>query len=127
MAVNLRSELSESAAGVCATLRPVRERPRRAGHPRRRRLLAPSLTLGVVLSGLTIVAVPPSPAGAAAVVPVVSADPAPALALDAPDPDVVLDNGTFYAFTTGTTWGNQIAIAKTTNSDPALGLSLIHI
>jgi hypothetical protein len=70
---------------------------------------------------LTIVAVPPSPAGAAAVVPVVSADPAPALALDAPDPDVVLDNGTFYAFTTGTTWGNQIAIAKTTNSDPALG------
>ncbi len=55
------------------------------------------------------------------VAPVVTPSSTPALALDAPDPDIVLSDGTFYAFTTGTTWGNQIAIAKTTFSDPQLG------
>jgi hypothetical protein len=76
------------------------------------------LVVGVLFGGL---AVPASPAGATAAAPVVSPSSAPALALDAPDPDIVLANGTFYAFTTGTTWGNQIAIAKTTFSDPQLG------
>ncbi|MGH8994700.1 MAG: cell wall-binding repeat-containing protein [Acidimicrobiales bacterium] len=50
----------------------------------------------------------------------------PALALDAPDPDIVLADGVFYAFTTGTTWGNQIAIAKTTFSDPQMGWTTLN-
>jgi len=63
----------------------------------------------------------PLASSAVPVTPSVSAASTPALAMDAPDPDIVLSDGTFYAFTTGTTWGNQIAIAKTTSSDPALG------
>jgi len=77
--------------------------------------------VGLLVGGLAVVAAPASPAGAAAVIPVVSPSSTPALALDAPDPDVVLADGTFYAFTTGTSWGNQIAIAKTTFSNPELG------
>ena len=34
--------------------------------------------------------------------------PSPAFAGDAPDPDVVYSNGTYYAFTTGTPLGNHI-------------------
>ena len=68
-----------------------------------------------------MLAAPPPPAPAAPVTPTVAPAGGPALALDAPDPDIVLSGGAFYAFTTGTTWGNQIAVAKTTNSDPALG------
>src|SRR5579871_3453444 len=71
--------------------------------------------------GAFAVATPTVLAGAAAVAPVVTPSPTPALALDAPDPDIVLANGTFYAFTTGTTWGNQIAIAKTTSGNPQSG------
>ena len=51
---------------------------------------------------------PAAPAVAAPPAPVVSASSTPALAQDAPDPDVVRVGSTFYAFTTGTTWGNQI-------------------
>jgi hypothetical protein len=87
---------------------------------RPRSVLVVSLMAGLLTSGLAV-GVPVSPAGASAVVPVVTPSSTPALALDAPDPDVVLSNGTFYAFTTGTSWGNQIAIAKTTFSDPQLG------
>jgi hypothetical protein len=75
----------------------------------------------MLVIGLTVVAVPALPAAATAVTPVISPSSTPALALDAPDPDIVLADGAFYAFTTGTTWGNQIAIAKTGSSDPQLG------
>jgi hypothetical protein len=74
---------------------------------------------------MAIVAVAPTPASPAAVTPVVSAASSPALDEDAPDPDIVLSGGVFYAFMTGTIWGNQIAIAKTSNSDPALGWSTL--
>ncbi len=72
-------------------------------------------------SAVLILGGPAPVAGAAVAVPVVTPSTSPALALDAPDPDIVLANGTFYAFTTGTTWGNQIAIAKSTSSNPGLG------
>jgi hypothetical protein len=75
----------------------------------------------VLASAVVNVLRAPSASSAVPVTPAVSAASTPALALDAPDPDIVLSDGTFYAFTTGTTWGNQIAVAKTTNSDPALG------
>jgi hypothetical protein len=88
----------------------------------RHRLFPAALSAGLVVGGaaLGLVATPP-PAGAAVVVPVVTPSSSPALALDAPDPDIVFTGGTYYAFTTGSVWGNQIGIAQTTNSDPALG------
>jgi hypothetical protein len=78
------------------------------------------LVIGLLAGGVAIAA-PSVHADAAAVAPVVTPSPTPALALDAPDPDIVLANGTFYAFTTGTSWGNQIAIAKSTFSNPQSG------
>ncbi|HEX7353864.1 MAG TPA: family 43 glycosylhydrolase [Mycobacteriales bacterium] len=60
----------------------------------------------------------PAPVAAATPAPTVTASASPALAQDAPDPDIVRVGSTFYAFTTGTTWGNQIGIAKTTSADP---------
>jgi hypothetical protein len=100
----------------------VRVRQAGAAGPRRRRTIVPSLVGALFLGAASVVVAPAQPAAPAApVTPTVSPAPSPALALDAPDPDIVLSGGTFYAFTTGTTWGNQIAIAKTTNSDPALG------
>jgi putative cell wall-binding protein len=66
------------------------------------------------------------PISAAPVVPVVSPSSTAALALDAPDPDIVLSDGNYYAFSTGSIWGNQISIAKTTDSDPAVGWSALH-
>jgi hypothetical protein len=82
--------------------------------------IVPALTLGLLIGGMAIVAGPATPA-AAAVVPVVSPSSIAALPLDAPDPDIVLSNGTFYAFTTGSNWGNQIGIATTSNTDPQVG------
>ena len=38
-----------------------------------------------------------------------------ARAEDAPDPDVVRFGNTFYAYTTGTTWGNHIGILRSTS------------
>ncbi|MGH9047789.1 MAG: family 43 glycosylhydrolase, partial [Acidimicrobiales bacterium] len=93
---------------------------------RQRYLIAASVTASLLVGGLAVVVAPESPASATAVVPVVSPSSTPALALDAPDPDVVLAGGTFYAFTTGTTWGNQIAIAKSTFSDPQLGWTTLN-
>jgi hypothetical protein len=58
---------------------------------------------------------------AAAPAPTVMPSSTPVLNLDAPDPDIVLVGSTFYAFTTGTTWGNQIGIATTTNPNPSQG------
>ncbi len=82
-------------------------------------LLASVLVLWLVPAILVIGAA--APASAAAAVPTVTPPTAPALAMDSPDPDIVLSGGTFYAFTTGTTWGNQIAIADTTSGSPTSG------
>lgn len=86
------------------------------GATRVRRLLAAMAVAAGMVGAVTTAAsasAPPPPA----VTPSASA----ALALDAPDPDVVRVGSTFYAFTTGTTWGNQIGIAATTSADPRTG------
>ena len=46
---------------------------------------------------------------------------APAFAGDAPDPDVVYDDGTYYAFTTGTVDGNNLQALVDTTGGPAGG------
>jgi hypothetical protein len=99
----------------------MRHRSRHAGTLQHGYLGSATAAVGLSAGVLIVVAVPMSVAGATAVEPVVTPSSTPALAMDAPDPDIVLTNGTFYAFTTGTTWGNQIAIAKATSSDPQFG------
>lgn len=96
---------------------------RQAGSARQHRHpeLAAVLTAGLFLGGVTAAVVSPPEASAAPVTPVVTPSSTPAFGIDAPDPDIVLANGTYYAFTTGTVWGNQIGIVDTTNSDPTLG------
>src|SRR6516225_934282 len=63
------------------------------------------------------------PAGAAppstVTVPTVAPSPAPAFADDAPDPDLVRDGSTWYTFTTGTTWGNNLGVL--TSASPTSG------
>ncbi len=76
--------------------------------------------MSLVLSGVLIPALTPLPAAAVAT-PTVTPAGAPAIAPDAPDPDIVRVGSTFYAFTSGTTWGNQIGIAENTNASPATG------
>ncbi len=51
----------------------------------------------------------------------VSVSSTPAFDADAPDPDVVLDAGSFYAFTTGTVLGNHIQALVDTSGNPASG------
>jgi hypothetical protein len=51
----------------------------------------------------------------------ISASPTPTFAADAPDPDIVLDGGTYYAFTTGTVLGNHIQVLVDTSGNPASG------
>ena len=59
------------------------------------------------------------PAGAApaatVTAPTVAPSPAPAFADDAPDPDLVRDGSTWYTFTTGTTWGNNLGVLTSTS------------
>ncbi len=45
----------------------------------------------------------------------------PVLGLDAPDPDIVRSGSTYYAFTTGTTWGNQLGVLIDSSGSPASG------
>jgi hypothetical protein len=47
--------------------------------------------------------------------------PTPAFDGDAPDPDVVLDGSTYYAFTTGTTMGNYLQALVDTAGSPLSG------
>jgi hypothetical protein len=51
----------------------------------------------------------------------VSPSSTPAFNADAPDPDVVLNAGTYYAFTTGTALGNHIQALVDTSGNPASG------
>ncbi len=53
--------------------------------------------------------------------PVVTPSPGVAFGLDAPDPDVVRVDTTYYAFTTGTTWGNHLGVLIDTSGDPTVG------
>ncbi len=94
------------------------------GRGRPRALWAVASTLGLLLSGIWTLAVP-APASAGPPILGVAATGTPALALDAPDPDMVRDGATLYAFTTGTTWGNQIGIAETTSSNPETGWTTV--
>jgi hypothetical protein len=45
----------------------------------------------------------------------------PAFAGDAPDPDVIYADGTFYAFTTGTALGNNLQVLTSSAGDPRVG------
>ena len=51
----------------------------------------------------------------------VAASQTPAFAGDAPDPDIVYSNSTYYAFTTGTPLGNHIQALVDTSGSPANG------
>ena len=86
---------------------------------RRRQALAllAGLTVALGLVGLAA----PTATGATTPAPKVSPSSRAALAQDAPDPDVVRVGSTFYAFTTGTTWGNRIAIATSSSANPSTG------
>ena len=69
---------------------------------------------------IALVAVGPGRTAAApAAAPTVTPSAAPAFAADAPDPDVVRIGSTYYAYTTGTTWGNYIGVL--TSSSPTTG------
>ena len=50
----------------------------------------------------------------------------PAYAADAPDPDVVRTGSTYYAYTTGTTWGNHIGVLIDTSGNPASGWRTVN-
>jgi len=80
-----------------------------------------ALVLGALSASVGAEAVVAEPSASAAAVPVVNANPTPAFAPDAPDPDIVLSGGVFYGFATGTVWGNQIGIITTTNANPSVG------
>ncbi|HEY5334465.1 MAG TPA: family 43 glycosylhydrolase, partial [Mycobacteriales bacterium] len=85
-----------------------------------RQLLRLLLTVGLAVGSVAISGAAATAASSTA--PVVSPSSTPAaLAKDAPDPDIVRVGSTFYAFTTGTTWGNQIGIATSTSSNPSVG------
>ncbi len=78
----------------------------------------------LVLAAVAAIGMPrPAGATAARVVGHVSfvGSPAPAFAGDAPDPDVVYDAGTYYAFTTGTALGNNLQALVDTSGSPASG------
>jgi hypothetical protein len=91
----------------------------------RNRVLVPAgIVMSLVLGGLIALSFP-SAASATPPIPVISPSGTPALALDAPDPDIVPVGSTYYAFTTGTTWGNQIGIAQTTSANPSQGWTTI--
>jgi hypothetical protein len=47
----------------------------------------------------------------------------PAFGADAPDPDLVRVGTTYYAFTTGTWWGNNIGALVDTSASPQSGWS----
>ncbi len=85
---------------------------------RRRAVLA----LACVAAGTVLVAAggDSPPAGADGPV-TVAPSLTPAYPHDAPDPDVVRDGSTYYAFTTGTTWGNHIGVLVDHGSSPQSG------
>jgi beta-xylosidase len=75
-----------------------------------RRVFLALLSIAAVASGL-----PARTAGAASISVVKSTS--IAFGQDAPDPFIVRHGSTYYAFTTGTTWGNHIGILQANDAD----------
>jgi hypothetical protein len=51
----------------------------------------------------------------------VAPSPVPAFGFDSPDPDLVRDGNTYYVFTTGTWWGNNLGALVDTSGSPQSG------
>lgn len=88
----------------------------------RRRLLP---FVAVVLTASALAGFGSQASGSSAPAP--SARPAAvaAIARDAPDPDIVRVGSTYYAFTTGTSWGNYVGVAENRSGNPAKGWRLL--
>ena len=109
-------------------------------HVRHPRLMAPAamamaMAAVVLVAGMTMLILSTRAGGAApaaagpgphdtgvALTPV----PGPAYADDAPDPDVVRVGTTYYAYTTGTTWGNYIGVLVDTSGSPTSGWHTVN-
>ncbi|HZU74450.1 MAG TPA: family 43 glycosylhydrolase [Acidimicrobiales bacterium] len=88
------------------------------GRPATATRFAAVAAVAAVVAGGVGLALPPGPARAAGPPqPSVTPAAAPAAAMDAPDPDVIDVGGTYYAFTTGTTWGNHIGVLRSSRPD----------
>ena len=86
---------------------------------------AATALLGAAAGSLAVLAVLAGAAPAAgAPAPVVAPAPAPAFAADAPDPDVLRAGSTYFAYTTGTTWGNHIGVLE--SSQPSGGFHTVN-
>src|SRR5580704_13893095 len=81
-------------------------------------LLLIGSAIGVVAASMSGLA---TKAGAAASPSMSSASQSPAFNGDAADPDIVLYNGTYYAFTTGTPLGNNLQALIYTSGSPTSG------
>ncbi len=103
-------------------------------NPRRNATVHHRLVLTVIGSALTLLlavaaaqpagavsADAPHPAVSASLQPVVQPLAGTAFPADAPDPDVVRVGSTYYAYTTGTTWGNHLGVLIDTSGSPASG------
>ncbi len=75
-----------------------------------------TLVVGVLVVGMGVHAGPASAARST-----LRPSVAPGFTGDAPDPDVVYADGTFYAFTTGTTYGNNLQVLITQSGNPTVG------
>ncbi len=94
---------------------------RRASHERSVDRAARALAAtALAAAGFLAVGTLDSPPARADAVAVTTAS-SPIFAVDAPDPDVVRNGTTYYAFTTGTTWGNHLGVLKDTSGNPASG------
>ncbi|MHB1785402.1 MAG: glycoside hydrolase family 43 protein, partial [Acidimicrobiales bacterium] len=78
----------------------------------RRNVEALALAAWMALAGMGLFLV--GGAQAASASPVVTPAPSPAWSLDAPDPAVIDVGGSYFAYTTGTTWGNYIGVLEST-------------
>jgi Glycosyl hydrolases family 43 len=89
------------------------------------RALAASVLVSIMVTVASAAALAPAGASSASTptqghVSVVASQ-TPAFAGDAPDPDIVDVNGTYYAFTTGTALGNHVQALVDTSGSPASG------
>jgi hypothetical protein len=80
------------------------------------------IVLASLVAGAAFVAGPLAPARAAEPV-TVNPGYAPAFNYDAPDPHILRVGTKYYAYTTGTTWGNHIGILR--SNDPSTGWQTI--
>jgi hypothetical protein len=89
---------------------------------RRQLALATSALLVAAVSPLLTTTQPPANA-AGERAPAVAVAGTPAYDHDAPDPQILKVGSTYYAYTTGTTWGNHIGVLKSTS--PNTGFATI--